>query len=214
MAEHWISSAEAFDLVTQRYDLSGRYADLDVCRAVAEDALLKRLSGAALRARAAKGRMRSGDPFGFEEEADFVNDLIPAKFWLSLRRSEDVDREIDWVLGDFTFAIGQDEHCASGEAFGVFFEVAGIPGAEALLQSESSSQFVSQEGGRGRPAKYDWVAASLAIFGLIHRGDFKPECQAEIEMALIKHLADGDSAPGESTVRPFAKLIWEESRKA
>lgn len=67
---------------------------------------------------------------------------------------------------------------------------------------------------RGRPARYDWPAASIAVFGQIHRGDFKPESQADIERALIAHLTDADGGPSESTVRPYAKLIWEESQKA
>lgn len=67
---------------------------------------------------------------------------------------------------------------------------------------------------RGRKAKYDWPAATLAIFGRIHRGDFKPESQAEIEKALQAYLAQGDKEPSESTVRPYAKLIWDEAQQA
>lgn len=67
---------------------------------------------------------------------------------------------------------------------------------------------------RGRRPKYDWPAASIAVFGEIHRGDFKPSSQADVERALIAHLSDADGGPSESTVRPFAKLIWEESLKA
>lgn len=214
MTEHWVSTAEAFDLLTIRYDLSGRYADLEVCRAVAEDALLRRLSSGALRARAAKGHLRCGDPTGVEKESDLANAVIPAMFWSSLKGSEDADREIDWVLGDFSFSTGYNEFCASGAAFGVIFEVAGMPGADALLGSGGGPQTATNEGGKGRPAKYPWVEAALAIFGLIHRGDFKPTSQAEIEKALIEHLAVGDSAPGESTVRPYAKLLWDEYHKA
>ncbi len=67
---------------------------------------------------------------------------------------------------------------------------------------------------RGRKPKYDWPAATLAIFGMIYRGDLKPELQADIERALIDHLTLGDSAPSESTARPYAKLIWDEYSKA
>ncbi|MEP1338957.1 MAG: hypothetical protein ABJK66_06985 [Marinomonas sp.] len=66
----------------------------------------------------------------------------------------------------------------------------------------------------GRRPKYDWPAATLAVFGRIHRGDFKPENQADIERALIDHLAEENGGPSESTVRPYAKLIWTESQKA
>lgn len=66
----------------------------------------------------------------------------------------------------------------------------------------------------GRRPKYDWPASCLAVFGLIHRGDLKPENQAEVERALIAHLSDENGGPSESTVRPYAKMIWEESLKA
>jgi hypothetical protein len=51
------------------------------------------------------------------------------------------------------------------------------------------------------------------IWGKLHRGELIPQTQAEIETALILHLTKGDDAPGESTVRPFAKLIWDEFQK-
>jgi hypothetical protein len=44
----------------------------------------------------------------------------------------------------------------------------------------------------------------------LHRGELIPETQADIELALIEVLTKGDIAPSESTVRPFAKPIWEE----
>jgi hypothetical protein len=66
----------------------------------------------------------------------------------------------------------------------------------------------------GRRSSYDWPAVSLAVFGQIYRGELKPETQADIECVLIEHLTKGDAEPSESTVRPFAKLIWEEFKKA
>ena len=72
----------------------------------------------------------------------------------------------------------------------------------------------ADEAQRGRKPKYDWPAATLAVFGLIYRGELKPEIQADIERALIDHLSHGDNAPSESTVRPYAKLVWEEYSKA
>lgn len=212
MAEQWISSAEAIELVAQRYDASKRYAEYEVALKVAEEALLKRLSNGALRALAAKGHMSWGNPFLMENESHFENELLPATFWLNLSHSEYKDRDLDWVLGDFSYSNGHNEHCASGNAFDVRFDASGIPGT---LKAEAAESAATQDHrSAGRPAKYDWPKNVLAIFGLINRGDFKPECQADIEKALIDHLADGDYAPGESTVRPYAKLIWEENLKA
>lgn len=67
---------------------------------------------------------------------------------------------------------------------------------------------------RGRKPEYDWQAASTAIWGLIVRGDLYPKNQAQIERALQSHLTIGDKEPSESTVRPYAKLIWDEYSKA
>lgn len=66
----------------------------------------------------------------------------------------------------------------------------------------------------GRKPTYDWPATTVAVFGLIYRGDLKPQNQADIERALIEHLTKGDGAPSESTVRPYAKLVWDEYNKA
>ncbi|MEM7701611.1 MAG: hypothetical protein AAF251_06705 [Pseudomonadota bacterium] len=82
---------------------------------------------------------------------------------------------------------------------------------EEEIEPQATTEATSQ---LGRRPKYDWPAATLAIFGRIHRGDFKPESQADVERALIDHLAKEIGSPSESTVRPYAKLIWTESQKA
>src|SRR5690606_18601928 len=66
---------------------------------------------------------------------------------------------------------------------------------------------------RGRKPKYDWPAACVAIYGQLERGELIPQVQADIEKALIAHLTHGDNVPTESTVRPSAKLLWEEFKK-
>jgi len=95
---------------------------------------------------------------------------------------------------------------------GVYFHKSGLT---SLGMAAGSVPFVTEpESKRGRRPKYDWPATSLAIFGHIYRGDLKPESQADIERALISHLTQGDVVPSESTVRPYAKQIWEEFSKA
>ena len=210
MGEHWISSAEAIETLARRYDGSGRCADHEASLALAEDALLKRLVNSALRARASRGQMCWGDPLGDETVSNFDNECLPSSFWSSLSQCGDADRQIDWILGDFSFNSGTGQSCATGNAFDVHFEVGGIPGA-SRLQQVGGSQTAAQ---RGRPLKFDWVGAVLTIFGLIYRGELKPNEQADIERALIDHLSDGDNAPGEATARIYAKKIWLEYQKA
>jgi hypothetical protein len=211
MAEQWIPSDDAIRLVAQRYDASEQYAEWDISLAVAEDALLKRLSCGALRARAAKGQMHHGNPFAMENESHFENECLPVAFWCALSQSHDQERELDWVLGDFSYSTGHSEHITSGSAFDVQFDAKGIPGASHL--AEAVSVPTSDKSGPGRPARYDWPKTVLAIFGLIYRGDLKPGNQAEIERAIIDHLSDENGGPSQSTVRPFAKLVWEECNR-
>ncbi len=90
-----------------------------------------------------------------------------------------------------------------GEIFGI---------ADEATEAEVTND--NNDTKRGRKPKYDWPAATLAVFGLIYRGDLKPENQADIERALIDHLASGDNTPSESTVRPHARQIWVEYSKA
>ena len=208
MPEQWISSGLAIELLAQRYDASRRYADFEVALAVAEEAMLKRLSSGALRARAAKGFMISGDPFASESESNFENECLPAAFWSALSLSEPQDQSLDWVLGDFAYSSGYNEHCASGRAFDVYFDTNGIPGASHSAEAVNAAN--AEQNRPGRPLHYDWPKTVLAIFGLIYRGDLKPGNQAEIERAIIDHLSDKNGGPSESTVRPFAKLVWEE----
>ena len=92
----------------------------------------------------------------------------------------------------------------------------GIVGiADEAQEEDSEPQSITNATSQvGRKPKYDWPAATLAVFGRIHRGDFKPQSQADIERALIDHLSEEQGGPSESTVRPYAKLIWLESQKA
>lgn len=74
---------------------------------------------------------------------------------------------------------------------------AGLPVAASIAPANTKS---------GRPAEYDWLEATNAIWAKLYGNELKPKSQADIERALILHLKNG---PGESTVRPFAKAIWE-----
>ena len=211
MVERWIPSGEVIELLAQRYYASKRYADYEVSLAVAEDAILQRLSSGALRARAAKGFMASGDPFGAQSESNYENEGLPAAFWRALSGSERQDQSFDWVLGDFSYSSNSNEYCASGRAFDVHFDASSIPGASLLAEAVNTTK--EKQKSPGRPARYDWPKTVLAIFGLIHRGELKPTSKADIERELISHLSDENGGPSESTARPYASMIWEEHCK-
>jgi len=212
MAEQWVSCAEAIRILAQLYDESDRYAEYEISVSVATDTLLKRLANGALRAQTFKGQMSSGDPLGKEKVTDFENQILPASFWWTLIECDDNRRELDWIVGDFSYFMGSGEHCLSGKAFNVYFDASGLPGA-SIAKAESIA-LSGEAKGAGRPARFDWPEAVLAIFGLIYRGELKPQNQADIERALLLHLSNGESAPSESTARPYAKKIWAEYLKA
>jgi hypothetical protein len=67
----------------------------------------------------------------------------------------------------------------------------------------------------GRNPKYDWVAASNAVWGKLYRAELTPEkdAQAGIETALLEYFAKMDEEPGVSTVRPYARDIYKEATK-
>lgn len=212
MAEHWIPCGEAIRILAQLYDQSDLYADYEVSLSVATDTLLKRLSNGVARAKAMKAEMGWGNPLSDEHTKYFENEILPPAFWKRLKPSQDDEIEIDWVVGDFSYFCGSYDQSFWGSAFNVQIDKAGLPGSGG---ADGSNPVAAPDAkGAGRPARFDWPDAVLAIFGLIYRGDLKPLNQADVERALLVHLSDDRSAPSESTVRPYAKKIWDEYSKA
>lgn len=80
---------------------------------------------------------------------------------------------------------------------------------EPALADQSNNTDIPNGTKRGRPVAYDWLEATNSIWAKLYGNELKPNTQADIEKALIQHLRKGDIEPGESTVRPFAKAIWE-----
>lgn len=131
---------------------------------------------------------------------------IPLWFW---RGFTDFERSShDWQMGT---AKGRGVG-PSGSDFiklqGVHFHRSGLVnlGLAQLGEAEQSK--------RGRKATYDWQQATSAVWGQLVRGELIPDNQAMIERALIILLTRGDKEPSESTVRPYAKQIWDEFTKA
>lgn len=110
------------------------------------------------------------------------------------------------------------EEFFSAHSLGVF--PLAMPGPDGEIVGTSyeadgaHSEAVGEGVRRGRKPKYDWPAASAAIWGKIYRGELIPENQAEIERAFQAYLTIGDKEPSESTVRPFARTIWDQISKA
>lgn len=135
---------------------------------------------------------------------------MPLWFW---RDFNDVRKAIyQWDLGKVRGEARRDGEAQRIQLQDLHFHRSGL--INLGLAPSTKADEPAHESKRGRRPHYDWPAASLAIFGLIYRGDLKPETQADIERALIGHLTKGDNSPSESTVRPFAKQIWDEYSRA
>ena len=199
-SEDWLS---AHGLIRLMYDKHGpnkaSAALMEACR-------LGQISGRAMRA-TGEGRQRTPGHRGGDWAA--LEWDIPLWFWRDFTDPE--KSNCDWQLGTLKGrGVGP-----TGPDFiklqGVHFHKSGLIN---LGLEPTAKDTEEPESKRGRKPSYDWPAASLAIFGLIYRGDLKPESQADIERALLVHLSRGDFSPSESTVRPYAKQIWDEYLKA
>lgn len=196
--DDWVSAAALFNAVVSRGD------PMNATAVLAEACRLGQLGARAMRATYER---RQGDfiPVWTAIEWD-----VPLWFWNDFA---DVRKGIYlWHLGKVRGEGRLDGAQHRIQLQGVHFHRSGLINLGFGQAAQEQKQVA--ETGRGRRPRYDWPAATIHIFGLINRGDFKPQCQADIEKALIEHLSDGDDAPGESTVRPYAKLIWDENLKA
>lgn len=134
---------------------------------------------------------------------------IPLWFWRDFVRTDNPN--VDWPLGKSKARGIRHGNTEDIELSGIHFHRSGL---RNLGFAETQPIATSlNEARRGRRPEYDWTAASSAIWGQLFRGDLKPETQADVEKALIGLLAKGDKEPSESTVRPYAKAIWEEFQK-
>ena len=163
---------------------------------------------------------------GDYERGEYSESIVTLEL---LNRTDESVGEWEPIYNRFSYALCPDEiepyetgyfeETFSAQSIYIFPLTIPGPDGESVgiadqMDDGVSEPFGDNEPQRGRKPKYDWPAATLAVFGLIYRGELKPNIQADIERALIDHLTQGDNGPSESTVRPYAKLIWEESQKA
>ena len=199
--DEWISSGELYQLLLGKYGPSGK------ARLALESALsLGQISGRALRAT----RYRS--PLRDEERAVWgaVEWDVPLSSWQDFTSSKET--KFDWAIGTLSWRLSNNQGAERMEVQGLHFHRSGLINLGLVDSGEGATG--SAEGKRGRKASYDWRAACTAIWGQIHRGELIPENQAQVERAFQVLLTKGDKEPSESTVRPYAREIWEEYSKA
>jgi hypothetical protein len=134
---------------------------------------------------------------------------VPTWFWSDFIGARSSFEE--WGVGQFS---------GSGVAGGVncTITLSGVhfhrPSLEAFLGlTDEAGPPETQTSKRGRTPTYRWPETVSAIWGQIYRGDLKPKFQADIEKAMIKLLGPPDASAGESTVRPYAKIVFDEFLK-
>ena len=173
--------------------------------AIVEACQLSQIAG---RADRMKGEERSGpSTLAPTSTSNAMAWDIPLWFWRDFIKSSGGQ---DWSLNKVQGEGRREGRWIKIDLQGVYFHRSGLRN----LGLESVDEPAKARAKSGRKPSYDWPSACLAIFGDIHRGDLKPESQADVERALISHLTVEGKEPSESTVRPYAKKIWEESRKA
>ncbi len=147
---------------------------------------------------------KSGQPKAWDwEEREWE---VPSWFW---RDFTDPDASVrDWEWGKFSGRCHQGSEFRSMELDGVHFLRESLDCLKPASQGEDQA---SPE--RGRKRKYNWEEATNHVWGEVYRGDLKPSQQSDIEQALQRVLRKGDVEPSEATVRPFARIIWEEFQK-
>lgn len=195
----WVSAQEAKRLV-----YSASRANVNIAgQLITEQAKLGFVVARAVLAQC----QRHNDPIEWTWEEREWN--VPTEFWAEFLYGS--ASEQDWSVGRFSGSgiwrgsicsitlSGVHFHRPSLEAF------LGIPEEVASPEKDTSN--------RGRKSLYKWPETISAIWGQIYRGELQPKVQAEIEQAMLKFLASPDGGPGESTVRPYAKAIFDEFLK-
>lgn len=134
---------------------------------------------------------------------------VPLWFWRNF--TEGKKGRFEWSLGKVTGEGAKDSETQRIQLQGLHFHRSGL--INLGLDAAPNAVGEAQGQKRGRKPTYDWPAANTAVWGMIVRGELIPYNQADIEKAFQRYLAKGDNEPSESTVRPYAKPIWEEYSK-
>lgn len=132
---------------------------------------------------------------------------IPAWFWNNFTGTGASAQ--DWELGKFSGG-------GSGPGGINYMTLSGVHFTKDSLIAFRPNELTVETHDKlriGRRPKWNWAEATSAVWGKLHRGELIPSVQADVEKALISLLRQGDIAPDESTVRPFARQIWEEFGK-
>jgi len=224
----WLPAFAAFEALRNQYEASGFYDFEDACGRAASDTLLRRLKAGQLPSRAASYYEEWDWPFDEEVQPPPSPDAdgmipVPQAFWASLAASTPVNREADWLAGDFEFKViaasGRTGWGQNGEgvALGLEIDINYFPlwdGDKDIQTTQSPSQ---RSG--GRPAANWWpdFAEELAVY--IHENGIPAghghEGQTVLMDAVFARMAEqGKPEPGRGTVQAVVNAVLRRVRSA
>lgn len=196
----WLTAKELHRLVYERNAIS--------CAGpiIIEACTMGHLSARAVRA---SGIERTYGTMGTERSWGAREWDVPVWFWRDYTKTE--RSSLDWSTGKMRGKGRRNQIDETIELQGVHFHRSGLP--LLGIADSAGAALLSEKAKPGRRPTYDWGRAIANVWGQIYRGDMKPDTQADIERALQATLSEGDHEPTESTVRPYAKHIWEEFQR-
>lgn len=183
----------------------------------AADAITRRLTEGTLSARPVWFRFVQGDRETAVEHVFHLQEpdrVISPNFWRTLQRLQS-NAAIDWIAGDFSFEDSDTGIYATGHAYGVKFDLPGLPALDLTLAKPRANP-------GGAPRKWDWDGALLHLAALAHgsadglfRDDGRDPNQSDIAWHLRAWFIDTcDDSPESSQLRDYGRRFVAELNAA
>jgi len=218
---NWITPADAVEALARLHDLSGRYANYDVCVRAAEETILERLAEGQICTIASLIRFQVPSDSPFDPPTEFRNQGAPNSFWKNWAWSRIFDREVDWITGDFRYDYNKqyDDYDCWGKAFSVKFDRKCLPWIEDSMSGDKISPDKPLSAKRGRSLAEWWpdFVAELVAYthnpglpeGIGHQG--QSQVINDIGERLAKH---GKEEPSRTQVQETVNAVLRRMRSA
>lgn len=208
---NWIAARDAVELVAPLYNHS----------ALVRQAIVIEAAGGRIASQADRLEVETED-----EEPPVIHGQGPimATFWRTFKNAGSGRERDDWTTG--TFIVRRAAGTLSVQwirVYGVEFcendlrKVFRLPARSFAVFPAGALQYATERVAsganppkrRGPKPKAFWGAAMSAVEASISSGELKPESLADIEHAMSDWIAEQGFDAGESTVRNYAKPIWD-----
>lgn len=149
---NWVTPGQAMETLARMHDLSGRFGNFETCVQVAEETIMGRLAAGQLPTIASHVEHCPFEGFPFTTRGE----PVPVKFWNEWMAARSVEREADWIVGDFRYSHGED--WTSEECWGKAFEVKFDAHALSWMRNDTnqSNTLPNKANGKGRGMAEWW----------------------------------------------------------